>query len=109
MRSRLIILGCGNSTGVPRIDGHWGNCNKRNKKNLRTRCSAILIKGSNFIRPINYFDNKIASAQCKSSVMLAALLAPGQTQLKCNPSRNHTELLFKHLKIPIKINKKKKN
>ena len=49
MRSRLIILGCGNSTGVPRIDGHWGNCNKRNKKNLRTRCSAILIKGSNFI------------------------------------------------------------
>ena len=28
----------------------------------------------------NYFDNKIASAQCKSSVMLAALLAPGQPQ-----------------------------
>jgi len=81
----------------------FGATFKKNKGTL-----PLYIKGSNFIRPINYFDNKIASAQCKSSVMLAALLAPGQTQLKCKPSRNHTELLFKHLKIPIKINKKKK-
>ena len=49
MRSRLIILGCGSSVGVPRIDGVWGNCNKNNKKNKRTRCSAIIIKGSNSI------------------------------------------------------------
>ncbi len=47
MKSKLIILGCGNSTGVPRIDGEWGSCNKKNKKNIRTRCSAIVIKGSN--------------------------------------------------------------
>ena len=47
MKSKLIVLGCGNSTGVPRIDGEWGNCNRKNKKNLRTRCSAIVIKGSN--------------------------------------------------------------
>ena len=37
--------------------------------------------------------------------MLAALLTPGETKLKCKPSRNHTELLFKYLKIPIKIKK----
>ena len=49
MRSKLIILGCGSSVGVPRIDGVWGNCNKDNKKNKRTRCSAIIIKGSNSI------------------------------------------------------------
>ena len=48
------------------------------------------------------------SAQCKSAVMLAALSATGTTKLKCKPSRNHTELLFKYLKIPIKIVKKKK-
>jgi phosphoribosyl 1,2-cyclic phosphate phosphodiesterase len=49
MKSKLIILGCGSSVGVPRIDGVWGNCNKNNPKNLRTRCSAIIIKGSNSI------------------------------------------------------------
>ena len=49
MKAKLIILGCGNSSGVPRIDGFWGNCNKKNIKNARTRCSAIILKGSNYI------------------------------------------------------------
>ena len=49
MKSKLIILGCGSSIGAPRIDGFWGNCNKKQKKNNRTRCSAIIIKGSNSI------------------------------------------------------------
>ena len=49
MKSKLIILGCGSSVGVPRIDGQWGRCDKNNKKNKRTRCSAIIIKGSNSI------------------------------------------------------------
>ena len=39
---KFIILGCGSSMGVPRIDGYFGNCNPRNKKNIRTRCSAFL-------------------------------------------------------------------
>jgi phosphoribosyl 1,2-cyclic phosphate phosphodiesterase len=49
MKSQLIILGSGSSVGVPRIDGVWGNCSQKNKKNIRTRCSAIIIKGSNHI------------------------------------------------------------
>ena len=49
MRSKLIILGCGSSIGTPRVDGFWGRCDKKNIKNKRTRCSAIIIKGSNFI------------------------------------------------------------
>ena len=49
MKSKLIILGCGSSAGVPSIAGYWGNCNKRNKKNIRTRCSAIIMKGSNSV------------------------------------------------------------
>ena len=40
MKTKLIILGSGNSMGVPKIDGSWGNCNKNNKKNVRTRCAA---------------------------------------------------------------------
>ena len=49
MKSKLIILGCGSSIGVPRIDGGWGKCNRKNKKNLRSRCSAIIIKGRNHV------------------------------------------------------------
>ena len=49
MKSRLIILGCGSSIGVPRIDGSWGKCNFKEKKNHRSRCSAIIIKNSNTV------------------------------------------------------------
>ena len=39
---KFIILGCGSSMGVPRPDGFFGNCDPKNKKNYRTRCSALL-------------------------------------------------------------------
>jgi 3-phosphoshikimate 1-carboxyvinyltransferase len=39
--------------------------------------------------------------------MFAALNTKGKTIIKAKKSRNHTELLFKYLKIPIKIKKKK--
>jgi len=49
MKTKLIILGSGNSTGVPTIDGSWGKCKKNNKKNFRTRCSAIILRGKTSI------------------------------------------------------------
>ena len=42
---KFTILGCGSSVGVPWITGNWGNCNKKNKFNIRTRCSAFVKKG----------------------------------------------------------------
>jgi len=42
MSLKFIILGCGSSLGVPRADGYSGNCNLHNKKNYRTRCSALI-------------------------------------------------------------------
>ena len=45
---KFIILGCGSSMGVPRPDGFFGNCDPKNKKNYRTRCSALIkTKGEN--------------------------------------------------------------
>ena len=67
----------------------------------------LSIIGSEITKPINYIENR-ASAQCKSSVMLAALNTSGITSIKAKKSRNHTELLFQYLKIPIKIKKTKK-
>ena len=42
MSLKFTILGCGYSLGVPRIDGYFGSCDPMNKKNYRTRCSAII-------------------------------------------------------------------
>ena len=49
---KFVILGCGSSMGVPRADGHFGKCNKKNKKNYRLRCSA-LIKTKNEVAIID--------------------------------------------------------
>lgn len=62
----------------------------------------VIISGSEFLRPINYVEN-IGSAQCKSSVIFAALKTPGKTNIKAKKSRNHTEILLKNLKLPITI------
>tara|TARA_B100000963_G_scaffold318552_1_gene299770 strand:- start:565 stop:1890 length:1326 start_codon:yes stop_codon:yes gene_type:complete len=67
----------------------------------------ITIQGTNYSKPIKYFENK-GSAQCKSAVMLAALNTSGETIIKAKKSRDHSELLFKYLKLPIKIIKRKK-
>jgi 3-phosphoshikimate 1-carboxyvinyltransferase len=67
----------------------------------------LTILGSQTSKGINYIENK-GSAQCKSSVMLAALNSSGTTYIKAKKSRNHSELLFKYLKVPIKIKKTKK-
>ena len=42
MSFKFIVLGCGSSMGVPRADGYWGKCNPNEKKNYRTRCSALI-------------------------------------------------------------------
>ena len=42
MSIKFTILGCGSSMGVPRPDGFWGNCDPSEKKNHRTRCSAMI-------------------------------------------------------------------
>jgi len=42
MSLKFVILGCGSSMGVPRADGYSGNCDLKNKKNYRTRCSALI-------------------------------------------------------------------
>ena len=67
----------------------------------------LKILGSKSVKAINYLENK-GSAQCKTSVMFAALNALGTTSIKAKKSRNHSELLFKYLKIPIKIRRRRK-
>ena len=76
MKAKLIILGCGSSVGVPRIDGLWGNCKKNNIKNNRTRCSVIILKGSNSI--------------------LIDTSPDIRTQLLSNKIKNITSVVFTH-------------
>lgn len=67
----------------------------------------INVLGTDFSNAVNYYEKK-GSAQCKSAIMLAALNTKGTTIIKAKKSRNHTELLFKYLNLPIKVYKKKK-
>lgn len=39
---RFTILGCGSSGGVPRLGGHWGDCDPSEPRNTRRRCSMLI-------------------------------------------------------------------
>jgi phosphoribosyl 1,2-cyclic phosphate phosphodiesterase len=39
---KLTILGCGTSSGVPRIGGDWGACDPGDPRNRRTRASILM-------------------------------------------------------------------
>ena len=65
----------------------------------------LSLIGSNELKAISYLENR-GSAQCKSSVIFGSIKAKGKTKIKAKKSRNHTELLFKFLKLPIKVIKK---
>ena len=50
MTIKFTILGSGSSMGVPRADGYFGNCDLNNKKNFRSRCSALInFNGQNIL------------------------------------------------------------
>ena len=42
---RVRILGCGTSTGVPKIGNHWGKCDPNEPRNYRLRSSILVESG----------------------------------------------------------------
>ena len=66
----------------------------------------LTIKGTSNLKPIKFFEKR-GSAQCKSALIFAGMRTNGTTVIKAKKSRNHTELLCKYLKLPIKVNKLK--
>ncbi len=45
---RFTILGCGSSGGVPRLGGLWGDCDPSEPRNIRTRCSLLVERVTDF-------------------------------------------------------------
>lgn len=39
---KVVILGCGTSSGVPRIGNDWGDCDPNEIRNLRSRASVLI-------------------------------------------------------------------
>ena len=66
----------------------------------------LTIYGSSDLKPIRYSEKR-GSAQCKSSIIFGGMRTNGTTIIKARKSRNHTEILCKHLKLPIQVNEKK--
>ena len=62
----------------------------------------LTIKGVDITKPIYHYEDK-GSGQVKSSIILAALKTPGTTIIKAKKSRNHTEILCKHIGLPNKV------
>ena len=81
--------------------GKFGARFKLRRKNL-----PLKIRGSNNLNSIKYFEEK-GSAQCKSAIMFGGMRSEGTTFIKAKKSRNHTELLCKYLKLPVRIKDKK--
>ena len=77
------------------------NFKLKDKKNL-----PLIINGTPNLKSIKYFEKR-GSAQCKSAVIFGAIRSKGTTVIKAKKSRNHTELLCQHLKLPITIKTKK--
>ena len=75
--------------------------NLTNNRNL-----PLNILGTKSLKPIKYFENR-GSAQCKSSIIFAGLRTEGTTIIKAKKSRDHTELLLKYLKLPIRLSRRK--
>ncbi|HKX92240.1 MAG TPA: MBL fold metallo-hydrolase [Sphingomicrobium sp.] len=42
---KVRILGCGTSTGVPKIGNHWGDCDPAEPRNARLRTSILVESG----------------------------------------------------------------
>jgi 3-phosphoshikimate 1-carboxyvinyltransferase len=65
-------------------------------------CAPVRITGGR-LRGIDYLM-PVASAQVKSCILLAALFADGVTNVvEKNPTRDHTEQIFRRMGIPITI------
>ncbi|WP_448579084.1 MBL fold metallo-hydrolase [Thermaurantiacus sp.] len=46
---RVVMLGCGTSSGVPRIGGSWGRCDPGEPRNRRRRVSILVEQGGSRI------------------------------------------------------------
>jgi len=46
---KVRILGCGTSSGVPRIGNDWGRCDEREPRNHRLRSSILIESGSEVV------------------------------------------------------------
>jgi len=49
MKTRITVLGSGNSTGVPAANGDWGRCDPSEPRNRRRRASILIERGSTVV------------------------------------------------------------
>ena len=67
----------------------------------------LTVQGTEFSMGGHTFLQNLPSAQQKTLMIFASLLAPGITTIKAKKSRSHTELMLSHFKAGIRVFKKK--
>jgi phosphoribosyl 1,2-cyclic phosphate phosphodiesterase len=73
MKSKLTILGCGSSGGVPRIGTMWGKCDPSNPKNRRRRCAVLVERTGTMGRTAVLVDTPPDLREQLLDIRLAAL------------------------------------
>ena len=110
MSIKFTILGCGSSLGIPRIDGYFGKCDPKNKKNFRSRCSALIsIKSKNILIDTSpdlknqLLLNKVKSIDNVFYTHHHADQTHGINELRVFYLKNKKKSLFTQTKLPKNI------
>ena len=99
MGLKLTILGCGTSSGVPRIGNDWGACDPSDPKNRRTRASILIESAGTRIL--------VDTSPDMRSQLLAADVVEIDAILWTHDHADHshgiddTRQLFHHRRIPV--------
>lgn len=78
---KITILGCGSSSGIPSINGFWGDCNSENTKNIRQR-SSILIQYNQEIQHNHLHDSKDNQQYNQQNTILRNILIDTSPDLR---------------------------
>ena len=110
MAIKFTIFGCGSSMGVPKPDGDWGKCNPLEKKNYRTRCSALITtKNKNILIDTSpdlreqMIKNKIKKINNVLYSHQHADQTHGINDLRVFYMKNKKKLLFTQINLPQNI------
>ena len=95
MRIKFTILGCGSSLGIPRIDGYYGSCNPKNKKNIR-----ILSKFF-FDEKLKIINHKYSDIDFSDQTELDNLIF--NTKINLEDLWKSNNLINTSLKLPINL------
>ncbi|EZP72366.1 Beta-lactamase [Sphingomonas paucimobilis] len=99
MGLKVTILGCGTSSGVPRIGNDWGSCDPQEPKNRRTRVS-ILVESPSTRLLVDTSPDMRAQLLAADVIQIAAILWTHDHADHCH-GIDDVRQLYHHRRSPV--------